>query len=91
MRIGGVEMTTLSKRSTIYLKPELHKALRIKSIETSRSMSELINEAVASKLAEDAEDLAVFEERADEQLVSYEDMVKELKFLDQEFRFRFRT
>lgn len=84
-------MTTLSKRSTIYLKPELHKALRIKSIETSRSMSELINEAVASKLAEDAEDLAVFEERADEQLVSYEDMVKELKFLDQEFRFRFRT
>jgi len=72
-------MATLSKRSTIYLQPELHKALRIKSIETSRSMSELINEAVAIRLAEDADDLAVFEERADEQLISYEDMVKELR------------
>ncbi len=72
-------MTTLSKRSTIYLQPELHKALRIKSVETSRSMSELINEAVATTLAEDADDLAIFEERGNEPLISYEDMVKELK------------
>ena len=60
-------MATLSKRSTIYLQPELHKALRMKSVETSRSMSEFINEAVAITLAEDADDLAVFEERATEQ------------------------
>ncbi len=72
-------MTTLSKRSTIYLQPELHKALRLKSVETSRSMSELINEAVATTLAEDADDLAVFDEREHEPLVSYEDMVRELK------------
>lgn len=46
-------MTTLSKRSTIYLDSALHKALRIKSLETSRSMSELINEAVKQALSED--------------------------------------
>jgi len=72
-------MATLSKRSTIYLDPALHKALRIKAFETSRSMSEIINEAVREALAEDAEDLAAFEERANEPLISYEQIVKRLK------------
>jgi len=43
-------MTTLSKRSTIYLDPALHQALRLKALETSRSMSEIINEAVKEHL-----------------------------------------
>jgi predicted DNA-binding protein len=72
-------MGTLSKRSTIYLDPVLHQALRLKSLETSRSMSEIINEAVKEALAEDAEDLAAFEERVAEPLISYEQMVKKLK------------
>jgi len=72
-------MATLSKRSTIYLDPTLHQALRIKSLETSRSMSEIINEAVKEALAEDAEDLAAFDERHDEPLISYEQMIKRLK------------
>ena len=71
--------TTLSKRSTIYLDPVLHQALRHKALETSRSMSEIINDAVREALAEDAEDLALFEERTKEPLVSYEQMVKRLK------------
>jgi predicted DNA-binding protein len=72
-------MTTLSKRSTIYLDPALHQALRIKALETSRSMSDIINEAVKEALAEDAEDLSAFEERAHEPVSSYEQMVKRLK------------
>ncbi|MFO7816206.1 MAG: CopG family transcriptional regulator [Thermodesulfobacteriota bacterium] len=72
-------MTALSKRSTIYLDPSLHQALKIKSLETSRSMSDIINDAVKEALAEDAEDLAVFDKRQDEPLISYEDMVKRLK------------
>ncbi|MGM0656802.1 MAG: CopG family transcriptional regulator [Thermodesulfobacteriota bacterium] len=72
-------MKTASKRSTVYLDPALHQALRIKSIETSCSMSEIINDALKEALAEDAEDLAAFDERADEPLVSYEQMVKRLK------------
>ena len=72
-------MSELSKRTTIYLDPELHRVLKIKSAETSRSMSKLVNKAVREALAEDAEDLAAFEERALEPVVSFEEMLKDLK------------
>ncbi|RJO62222.1 MAG: CopG family transcriptional regulator [Dehalococcoidia bacterium] len=72
-------MPGVTKRTTIYLDPDLHKALRLKSVEVSRSVSDIINEAVKVALAEDAEDIAAFEERAAEPLLSYEDMVKRLK------------
>ena len=72
-------MTSQAKRATVYLDPDLHKALRLKSAETSRSISELVNNAIKEALAEDAEDIAAFEERAREPLISYEEMVKRLK------------
>ncbi|NOR12703.1 MAG: CopG family transcriptional regulator [Candidatus Aminicenantes bacterium] len=72
-------MSEFSKRATVYLDPMLHKALRIKAAETSRSISELINEAVRCSLAEDAEDLAVFKERNSEPLLAFEDVLEELK------------
>jgi len=72
-------MTTLTKRATVYLEPELHRALRLKSVETSRSLSELLNDAVRDELAEDAEDLAVFDARKKEPTMAFEDFVKELK------------
>jgi hypothetical protein len=72
-------MSDLTKRATVYLEPALHRALRLKSIETSRSMSELINDAVRDELAEDAEDLAVFNARKKEPLIAFEDFLKELK------------
>jgi len=72
-------MSTLSKRSTIYLDPFLHQTLRLKALETSQSMSEIINEALKEALSEDAEDLAVFDKRVSEPLISYEQMVKRLK------------
>ena len=72
-------MSTLTKRATVYLDPVLHKALRLKSVETSRSVSDLINDAVRDDLAEDADDLAVFEARKNEPTVSFEDFVRDLK------------
>ena len=72
-------MSDLQKRTTIYFEPTIHRALRIKSAELDRSVSELVNEAVRLSLAEDAEDLAAFEERAHEPNLSFEDVVKDLK------------
>jgi len=72
-------MATPAKRSTVYLDPVLHKALKLKAVETSRSISDLVNAAVREALAEDAEDLAAFDERADEPLINYDEMVKRLK------------
>ncbi|MFY9369265.1 MAG: CopG family transcriptional regulator [Desulfomonilia bacterium] len=72
-------MAMHAKRSTVYLDPDLHKALRLKAIETSRSVSDLVNEAVRKSLSEDAEDIEAFEERVSEPLISYDEMVKRLK------------
>jgi hypothetical protein len=72
-------MATLTKRATVYFDPTIHRALRMKSAETSRSVSDIVNDAVKEALAEDAEDLAAFEERASEPLITYEEMVKSLK------------
>ena len=72
-------MPNQTKRTTIYMDQDLHKALRMKSVETSKSISEMINDAVKVSLGEDAEDLAAFDERAGEPLISYEEMVKKLK------------
>ena len=72
-------MATPAKRATIYLDPLIHKALKLKALETSRSVSDLVNQAVREALAEDAEDLAAFEQRASDPLLSYDEMVRRLK------------
>ena len=72
-------MATTQKRATVYFDPEIHRALRLKAAETERSMSDLVNEAVRLTLAEDAEDLAAFEDRAQEPNLPFEDVVKDLR------------
>lgn len=72
-------MTTQAKRATIYFDPELHKALKLKAVETSRSITDLVNEAVREALSEDAEDIIAFENRKDEPLISYDQMIKRLR------------
>ena len=72
-------MSDPAKRSTIYFEPELHQALRIKAAHTNNSVSSLVNDAVRLALREDQEDLAAFEQRADEPTISYEALLKDLK------------
>jgi predicted transcriptional regulator len=72
-------MCALTKRATVYFDPAMHRALQHKALETSRSLSDIVNEAVRNTLSEDAEDLAAFEERVNEPLISYEALLKELK------------
>jgi hypothetical protein len=68
-----------NKRATIYLEAPLHRALRLKSAETDASLSELVNTAVRQSLAEDADDLAAFRDRAKEPRLSFESVVRDLK------------
>jgi hypothetical protein len=72
-------MKTAMKRATVYFDSQIHRALRLKAAETERSISELVNEAVRLNLAEDAEDLAAFEERAKETNLAFEDVLKDLR------------
>jgi hypothetical protein len=67
------------KRATVYFEPDIHKALRLKSAVSERSISEMVNDAVRIALAEDADDLAAFDDRAEEPTVDFEDFVKRMK------------
>jgi len=67
------------KRATVYFDPEIHRALRLKAAAIDRSISDMVNEAVKAALAEDADDIAAFEERAEETTVSFETFVKNLR------------
>lgn len=72
-------MAAESKRATVYFDPNLHRALRLKAAATDRTFSDLVNDAVRLSLAEDAADLADFENRVSEPELKFEDVVKELK------------
>ena len=67
------------KRATVYIEPELHKAVRLKSAHTNRTISDIVNESLRVALAEDEEDLRAFKGRADEPNISYEEFLAKLK------------
>ena len=69
----------MRKRATVHFDGTIHRALRLKAAETDRSISDLVNAAVRHALAEDADDLAPFRQRADEPALGFEDLVTDLK------------
>ncbi len=72
-------MSAKSKRATIYLNPDLHRALKLKAVQMDLSVSDLVNEAVKESLSEDAEDLSAFDSRASESNLNFEDVIRDLK------------
>lgn len=68
-----------SKRATVYFDASVHQALRLKAAATDRSISDMVNDAVKVALAEDAEDLASFDQRKAERSVSFEVLVRDLR------------
>jgi hypothetical protein len=67
------------RKSTIYMKDSLHKAVKIKAAETDRSVSEIIEEAVETLLQQDLQDLDIVKKRSKGPLLSYEQLLKNLK------------
>jgi plasmid stability protein len=67
------------KRATVYLDPKIHRALKIKAVQVSRSISDLVNEAIRNSLSEDFEDLEAFESRLNEPNLDFEYVLKDLK------------
>jgi hypothetical protein len=66
-------------RTTIYLKPKVYRALKVKAATTDRSLSDLVNAAVLESLREDALDLEAFDRRAKEPTRVFEKVFKELR------------
>ena len=59
------------KRAIVYLDLDLHQALRTESAKKDLTVSELVNIAVRTGLADAADDLATFGKRAQEPSVSF--------------------
>jgi plasmid stability protein len=67
------------KRATVYFEADIHRALRLRAAATDRSISDMVNDAVRTALAEDAEDLAAFGDRKNERSLSFDTFVQGLK------------
>lgn len=68
-----------TKRATVYFDASVHQALRLKAAPTDRSISDMVNDAVKLALAEDADDLAAFDQRKGEPAISFESLVRDLR------------
>lgn len=66
-------------RTTVYLKPKVYRALKVKAATTDRSVSDLVNAAVLESLREDALDLEAFDRRAKEPSRPFEKVLEDLK------------
>jgi hypothetical protein len=75
----SVKVPRIMKRATVYFEEDLHKALKIKAIESESTLSDLVNQAIRFSLEEDLEDLEAIEARKGEGEVSYESFLKDLK------------
>lgn len=72
-------MRSAARRSTGSIDAKLHRGLRAKARRTDRSIAELVDEAVKRSLAEDAEDVAAFEQRARERSHDFTQVVRRLR------------
>jgi len=69
----------MSIRTTVTLEDDLLKLLKLKAVETSTSVSTLLNDMLKDFFNEDSEDLQSFEDRKNEPSISFESFLKELK------------
>ena len=69
----------MSIRTTVTFDNDILKLLKLKALETSHSVSELVNALVLDAFREDNEDLKVFEERKNESSLSFESFMKKLE------------
>lgn len=68
-----------TQRTTIYLQAKLFRALKLKAALTDRALSELVNEALALTLAEDAIDSEALRKRAKEPSRPFAAVLRDLK------------
>ena len=69
----------MSVRTTVTFEQDILKLLKLKALETSHSVSELLNELVLDAFREDNTDLKVFEKRKLEETISLESFMKQLE------------
>ena len=69
----------MSVRTTVSFDEDTLKLLKLKALETSQSVSKIVNELVLDAFREDNEDLKIFEARKNEETISLENFMKKLE------------
>ena len=69
----------MSVRTTVTFEDDVLKLLKLKAVETSYSVSELVNQLVLDAFREDSEDLKAFRERESEETISLENFMQQLE------------
>lgn len=66
-------------RATVYFELDVHKALRLRAASADQTISDMVNAAVKTLLAEDSADLAAFGKRKREKSASFDSFVQGMK------------
>jgi len=69
----------MSTRTTVSLEDDLLKLLKLKAVETSTSVSNLLNNILFDAFREDGNDLEIFRDREKESSISFESFLQELR------------
>ena len=72
-------MSSNDTKTTLYLSPNVRRALKKRVVDTNQTMSEYVNRAVAFAIAEDLEDIEAIEERRNEPTESQDNFLESLK------------
>lgn len=65
--------------TTVYLDPRIAKAVKVKAALNERTVSDMVNDALARDLARDAKALEIFERRKHEKRYDYDEFIAQLK------------
>ncbi|MGH7158061.1 MAG: CopG family transcriptional regulator [Candidatus Saccharimonadales bacterium] len=66
-------------KTTIYLSPSVRRALKRRVLETDQTMSQYVDMAIATAIAEDLEDIEAIDARRNDETESLEKFLKAIK------------
>ena len=72
-------MSNDDTKTTIYLSPSVRRALKRRVLETDQTMSQYVDAAVATAIAEDLEDIEAIDARRNDATESLEEFLKAIK------------
>lgn len=72
-------MSNDDTKTTIYLSPSVRRALKRRALETDQTMSQYVDMAIATAIAEDLEDIEAIDARRNDKTESLEDFLKAIK------------
>ena len=72
-------MSNDDTKTTIYLSPSVRRALKRRVLETDQTMSQYVDTAIATAIAEDLDDIEAIDARRNDETESLEEFLKAIK------------